>query len=54
MELDMSPTTVELPRYAREDLKALAEHNTKPGHTTLSMKQYLIELIAAEKKKAKL
>lgn len=48
-EIDMTPSTVEVPKYLKEDLKALATRSGK-----LNMKQYLIDLVAKEKKKARL
>lgn len=53
-DLDMTPTTIEVPKYLKADMKALAQHYSKPGHTTMSMKTWLIDTVAKEKKRAKL
>lgn len=51
-ELDMTASMIEIPKYLKEDIRKLAKQHTRPGRPVMTMKAYLIELIAEKKRES--
>lgn len=52
-KLDMTETTITIPKYLKEDIKALAKAQSKEKGQHVPMKTYMIDLIAKQKNNRK-